>query len=152
MYGGVAIRVVLDLGDGAGGGEGGGVGGGVGVGNCSSGLGGSRKISRAWKCLLLWRISILGGAFEHERARKKKKRGVCVKGFKRFRSHIILEYTPAMRIFATLCVILRSRVLIKYVGACYTRGAGSRRSCGVWGRRGRWRGGGGMNESYVMDG
>ena len=47
--------------------------------------------------------------------------------------------------FATLCVILRSRVLIIYVGACYTRGAGSRRSCGVWGRRG----GGGINESYV---
>ena len=35
------------------------------------------------------------------------------------------------------CVILRSRVLIIYVGACYTRGAGSRRSCRVWGRRGR---------------
>ena len=72
---------------------------------------------------------------------------------KRFRSHIIFKYTPAMRsriwstlIFATLCMILRSRVLIIYGGACYTRGAGSRRSCGVWGRRGRWRGGGGMNE------
>ena len=51
-----------------------------------------------------------------------------------------------------LCVILRSRVSIIYVGACYTRGAGSRRTCGVWGRRGRWRGGGGMNENYVMDG
>ena len=44
-----------------------------------------------------------------------------------------------------------SRVLIIYVGTYYTRGAGSRRSCGVWGRRGRWRGGGGMNESYVKD-
>ena len=44
---------------------------------------------------------------------------------------------------------LRSRVLIIYVGACYTRGAESRRSCGVWGRRGRGRGGGGINESYV---
>ena len=38
------------------------------------------------------------------------------------------------------------------VGICYTRGAGSRRSCGWWERRGRWRGGGGINESYVMDG
>ena len=54
--------------------------------------------------------------------------------------------------FATLRVIPRSRVLIIYVGAYYTRGDGSRRSCGVWGGRGRWRGGGGMNESYVMDG
>ena len=39
-----------------------------------------------------------------------------------------------------------------YVGACYTRGAGFRRSCGGWGKRGRWRGAGGMDESYVMDG
>ena len=31
-------------------------------------------IFRAAKCLLLWRISILGGAFKQERARKKKKK------------------------------------------------------------------------------
>ena len=30
----------------------------------------NEAISRAWKCLLLWRISILGGAFKQERARK----------------------------------------------------------------------------------
>ena len=28
------------------------------------------------------------------------------------------------------------------VGVCHTRGARSRRSCGLWGRRGRWGGGG----------
>ena len=38
------------------------------------------------------------------------------------------------------------------IGLWYTRSAGSRRSCGVWGRRGRWRGGGGMIKNYVMDG
>ena len=76
---------------------------------------------------------MLGEAFKQEKARKKKNRGGGGgRVFKRFRSHIILEYTPAMRsriwltlIFATLCVILRSRVLIIYVGAYYTRGAGS---------------------------
>ena len=30
-------------------------------------------ISSAWKCLLLWRISILGEAFEQERANEKNK-------------------------------------------------------------------------------
>ena len=29
-------------------------------------------ISSAWKCLLLWRISMLGGAFEQERAAERK--------------------------------------------------------------------------------
>ena len=38
-------------------------------GNRSSAMGGSRKISRAWKCVILWRISILGGAFEQGRAK-----------------------------------------------------------------------------------
>ena len=58
--------------------------------------------------------------------------------------YIVSKYTPTMRsriwstlILATLCVILRSRVLTLYVGACYTRGAGSRRPCAVWGR-GTW--------------
>ena len=88
--------------------------------------------------------------------KKTKKEGT---GFKRFRSHVIIKYTPGMRsriwstlMFATLCVILRSCVYFIYVGACYMRDAGSRRSCGVWRRRGRWRGRGGMNERYVMDG
>ena len=79
---------------------------------------------------------------------KKKKKagrggaGGGVRVFKRFRSHIILKSRIwSTLMFATLCVILRSRVLIIYVGAYYTRGAGSRRTCGVWGRRGRWRGG-----------
>ena len=48
-------------------------------GNCSSGMDGSKKIneviSRAWKCLLLCRSSILGEAFEQERARQKKRGG-----------------------------------------------------------------------------
>ena len=36
----------------------------------------NQVISRAWKCLLLWRIStLLGGAFEQERARKNKRAG-----------------------------------------------------------------------------
>ena len=44
-------------------------------GNCSSGMDGSKKITRRYpgrgECLLLWRISILlGGAIEQERARK----------------------------------------------------------------------------------
>ena len=72
-----------------------------------------------------------------KRERGKKEGGGKGRVFKRFRSHIILKYTPAMRsriwstlIFATLCVILRSRVLIIYVGTFYTRGAGSRQSCG----------------------
>ena len=42
-------------------------------GNCSSGMDGLKSdneaISRAWKRLLLWRISILGGAFKQEKAR-----------------------------------------------------------------------------------
>ena len=49
---------------------------GAGVGgNCSSGMDGSKTISNRYpgrgKCLLLWRISILGGAFKREEARKK---------------------------------------------------------------------------------
>ena len=71
--------MVLGLGDGADGGEGGGVGG---VGGWESQQRHGRlqndneAISRAWKCLLLWRISILGGAFEQEKARgDKKERG-----------------------------------------------------------------------------
>ena len=32
-------------------------------------------ISRAWKCLLLWQISMLGGAFEQKAAGEKKKKG-----------------------------------------------------------------------------
>ena len=89
-----------------------------------------------------------------EKKNKKRKKtggGGVGKVFKRFRSQIILKYTPDMRssiwstlMFATFGVILPSRVSIMYVvGACYTRDAGSRRSCWVWGRRGRWRGVGG---------
>ena len=80
-----------------------------------------------------------------ERKREKNKKMKTARGWeggKRFRSRIILKYTPAMRsriwstpMFATLCVILRSRVSIIYVGACYTRGARSRRSCGWWEKR-----------------
>ena len=53
-----------------------------------------------------------------------------------------------------MCDTLVARITHIYVGACYTRGARSRRSCGWWGRRGRWGGGvrGEMNESYVMVG
>ena len=52
---------------------------GAGVGgNCSSGMDGSKTITKRYsgrgKCFLLWRISISGGAFEREEARKKKKR------------------------------------------------------------------------------
>ena len=52
---------------------------GAGVGgNGSSGMDGSKKIPKRYpgrvKCLLLWRISILGGAFQREEARKKKKK------------------------------------------------------------------------------
>ena len=52
---------------------------GAGVGgNCSSGMDGSKKITKRYpgrgKCLLLWWISILGGAFKREKARKKKKK------------------------------------------------------------------------------
>ena len=92
---------------------------------------------------------------------EKDEGGGGEEGFQRFGSHITLKYTEAVRsrvwsklIFATLCVILRSRVLIISVGACYMRGARSRRLCGWWGRRERWRAGGaeGMNESYVLDG
>ena len=54
--------------------------GGAGVGeNCTSGMDGSKEdnavISMVWKCLLLCRISLLGGAFEQERVRKKYKGG-----------------------------------------------------------------------------
>ena len=69
--------MVLGLGDGAGGGEGGGVGSG-GAWELQQRHGrlknDNETISRAWKCLLLWRISILGGAFKQEKARKKKKK------------------------------------------------------------------------------
>ena len=109
-------------------------------------------ISRAWKCLLLWRISILGGAFEQKRSRKKKKGGGGGAGrvLKRFRSHVILKYTPAMRsriwsklILATLCVILRSRVLIISVRACICAvlGLGDRAGCGEGGGVGGGEGG-----------
>ena len=84
----------------------------------------------------------------------RRGRGGGGRGYERFRPHIVLKSRiwSTLPMFATLCVIFRTRVLIIYVGAYYTRGAGSRRSCRVWGRRGRWRGGGGMNEIYVMDG
>ena len=42
-------------------------------------------ISSAWKCLLLWQISMLGGAFDQQGAVKKGGAGGRV--FKRFRSH-----------------------------------------------------------------
>ena len=49
------------------------LGAGVGV-NCSSGMDGSKKITKRYsgrgKCLLLWQISILGGAFKREEPRK----------------------------------------------------------------------------------
>ena len=54
---------------------------GAGVGgNCSSGMDGFKTITKRdpgrGKCLLLWRVSILGGAFKREEARKKK-HGEC---------------------------------------------------------------------------
>ena len=54
-------------------------------------------MSRAWKCILLWRTSILGGAFKQERAREKKRGGAGAgeRVFQRIRSHIILKYTPS---------------------------------------------------------
>ena len=56
-------------------GKDGALGAGVGV-NRSSGMDGSKKITKRYpgrgKCLLLWRISILGGAFKREEATKKK--------------------------------------------------------------------------------
>ena len=43
---------------------------------CSSGMDGSKTITKRYpgrgKCLLLWRISILGGAFKLERSEEKK--------------------------------------------------------------------------------
>ena len=71
---------MVGLGDGAGGGDGGGVGGGGGwelQQRHGRLLKDNEAISRAWECLLLWRISILGWAFEQERGKKKRKR----KGF-----------------------------------------------------------------------
>ena len=47
------------------------------------------------KCLSIWRISILGGAFEQGRARKGEEGGVS--GVKRFRSQLIFKYTSAVR-------------------------------------------------------
>ena len=99
----------------------------------------------------------MGRSSKRKQGKKKKKKkpggGRGGRVFKRVRLHIILKSRIwSTLMFATLCVIIRSRVLIMYVGAYYTRGAGSRRSCGVWGRRWRWMGGVEMNESYVMDG
>ena len=69
--------------------------------------------------------------------------------FKRFRLYLIVSYTPAViskiwskLIFAILFVILRLRIQIIYVGACYSRGARFMRSYGSWGERGHWTGGG----------
>ena len=63
-------RVVQDLGDGAGGGEGGGVGGG-GLQQRHGWLQNDIEvIISACKCLLLWQISMLCGAFEQEGAGK----------------------------------------------------------------------------------
>ena len=88
-------------------------------------------ISTAWKCLLFWRIKILGGTFKQEGPGKRgggRRLGMGVEVFK----------------------IGSDRI---EVGACYTRGARSRRWCGWWGRRRRCGGGGGgMNYSYGMDG
>ena len=69
--------MVLCLGDGPGGGEGGGVaGGGAGIAAAAwTALNDNEVISMAWEYLLLWRGSMLGRAFEQERARKKKGRG-----------------------------------------------------------------------------
>ena len=66
--------MVLDQGDGAGGGEEMGFGGGDGWelqqrhGRLKND---NEAISRAWEGLLLWRISILGGALKQAKARKK---------------------------------------------------------------------------------
>ena len=69
-------------------------------------------------------FDIRWGKREREKTNKKEGGGEGG-GVKTFRSHIILKYTPAMRsniwstlMFATLRVILRSRVFIIYVGAC----------------------------------
>ena len=89
---------------------------GAGVGgNCSSGMDGSKTISR--RCpgrgsvyYPVWWISILGWAFKRGKARKKYKK----RRLKWFRSHIILKYTPAMRsriwstmIFAISCIAIK---------------------------------------------
>ena len=67
-----------------------------------------------------------GGPFEQKKAGKKgKKKGVVGGGgVKRFSPHIEFKSIPAVTskiwsklILATLCVMLRSRVLIIYVGA-----------------------------------
>ena len=115
-------------------------------GNCSTGMDGSKKIVRRYSA----RRSVYysGGFLYQVRRLSKRERGNKKGGgFERFRLHEKIKYTSAMRsrtrsklILATSCVILQSGVLIIYVGACYTRGAGSRQSCGVWGRTGRWRG------------
>ena len=72
--------------------------------------------------LLKWWIFILVRAFEQERARRKRTGGA---GCKRFRSHVLPNYTPARRsriylelILATMCVVFRSRVLM---GLLYAR-------------------------------
>ena len=110
--------MVLGLGDGAGGGEGGGVGGGNDLEQRHRWLWKDNEvISTAWKCLLLRQISMFGGAFEQEGAGKNGGSGEEGGAF-----------------LTGLCRI--------YVGARYSRGARSRRSCGWWGRRGRLGGGG----------
>ena len=92
-------------------------------GNCSSGMDGSEKITRRYPGRGSMYYS--GGVRYQVGRLSKRKRGQKKRGggggFKRFRSHDIIEYTPAMRsrlwstlIFATLCVILRSRVLFRY--------------------------------------
>ena len=67
--------MVLGLGDRAGGGEGGGVGRGGGQWMKSTSWR-ARKIMTLYqlrtKCLLLWPISIVGGAFEQKGGKKKK--------------------------------------------------------------------------------
>ena len=63
--------------------------------------------------------------------KKKKKKAVGGGGgrvFKRFRSHIVLKSRIwSTLMFATMCVTLRSRVLIVYVGTCYIKVPESRR-------------------------
>ena len=64
-------------------------------------------ISRAWKCLILWRISTVGGAFKQEKAREKKKKGGRGRGLKRFRSHIkIKSRIWSTLMFTTLCAFI----------------------------------------------
>ena len=50
-------------------------------------------ISSSWKCLLLWRISILGGAFEQDRAGKKRGGGGYVAGQQRSSPGLMLVFS-----------------------------------------------------------